>query len=332
MAIWARAPGKLVVLGEYAVLHGAPALVMAVSRYSEARIAPSEDGRCHLETFAPARAEHTAAPGRATGVALVDRICAAAPGPPWRGSLDSRPLYDGACKLGLGSSAAALCAWAGAWRAYAGASRDNGWQRPQAAALIALHRDLQGGVGSGLDVAASLTGGLIEFRLTDTDVPYIGSVQVPNSVGFAGIFAGSSASTPDFVSRYRAWRTEHPGRAARQDRVWGTIAEAGCIAAREDDAEGFLTAVREYGRCLESLGEALGAEIVTAEHRAIGREAKRYGVVYKVSGAGGGDLGVAAATDVGSLNAFKAAVAAKGYRVIDFRLDQQGLVVEERAQ
>ncbi len=42
MAVFAEAPGKLVILGEYAVLTGAPALVLAIDRYCRAEIAPSE--------------------------------------------------------------------------------------------------------------------------------------------------------------------------------------------------------------------------------------------------------------------------------------------------
>ena len=34
----ARAPGKLVALGEYVVLDGAPAVVLAIDRYAEASI------------------------------------------------------------------------------------------------------------------------------------------------------------------------------------------------------------------------------------------------------------------------------------------------------
>ena len=36
------APGKAVVWGEYAVLEGAPALVMAVNRYATARVEPAD--------------------------------------------------------------------------------------------------------------------------------------------------------------------------------------------------------------------------------------------------------------------------------------------------
>ena len=56
-------------------------------------------------------------------------------------------------------------------------------------------RHRKGGKGSGVDVAASTTGGAIVFRLTGSHEPQIGSVRLPNSVGFAGIFAGRSAST-----------------------------------------------------------------------------------------------------------------------------------------
>src|SRR5690606_35950270 len=136
-------------------------------------------------------------------------------------------------------------------------------------------------------------GGAVVFRLTSPDEPQIGSVRLPNSVGFAGIFAGRSASTPELVAHYRAWRTEHPERAADWQRRLTAIAEAGCEAARLNDATAFLGAIDGYGRALQNLGAAIGANIVTAEHLRIGEHARRFGVAYKVSGAGGGDLGFA---------------------------------------
>jgi mevalonate kinase len=108
-------------------------------------------------------------------------------------------------------------------------------------------------------------------------------------------------------------------------------AEAGCAAARGGDAAAFVEAFAEYGRVLQNLGVAVGAEIVTAEHRHIGEHAERYGVAYKVSGAGGGDLGLACAVDSMALAAFKKSVTDRGFRVIDVCLAEHGLVVEERA-
>ncbi len=40
MRLEARAPGKLVALGEYAVLEGAPALVLAIDHYAVATLEP----------------------------------------------------------------------------------------------------------------------------------------------------------------------------------------------------------------------------------------------------------------------------------------------------
>ncbi|WP_428099071.1 mevalonate kinase family protein [Candidatus Rariloculus sp.] len=335
MQFVARAPGKLVVLGEYAVLDGAPALAIAVDRHCRASIGPSADTDCHLETRAPAPARISRAPGEPTGVALVDLVCAQTGGlqriKPWRAVLDSADLFCAGDKLGLGSSAAALCAWAGVWAAYAGAAGLSACEL-DVECLVRMHRAFQRGAGSGLDVAASLTGGAIEFRLHSEARPNVSTVRLPNSVGLACIFTGSAASTPSLVAHYREWATQVPKAADRQRQAMTTVAENGCAAARNDDAEGFLEAVSDYGRCLDALGKAMGADIVTAEHREIETTSKQHGVAYKVSGAGGGDLGIAFSSEPDALHALRSSVRLMGYRVVDLHLDRDGLVVEERTE
>jgi phosphomevalonate kinase len=331
MRVVARAPGKLVVLGEYAVLAGAPALVVAVDRYCRAEITASDDSRCHLTTAAPQPRQASFPPGSASGAELVDRVVEAWPAGssgPWRGTLDSGELYGESGKLGLGSSAAALTAWAGAWASYArGSAVDKNPATLQV--LIGLHRAFQGGCGSGLDVAASLFGGAIRYRLTAGSEPQVGSVRLPKSVGFLGVFAGHSASTPDLLARYGEWRQHARREADRQLRAMGETARAGCKSAEAGDGVGFLEAVAEYGQQLERLGESMGGEIMTDAHRKILGHATRFGVVYKVSGAGGGDLGLACSADREALEAFKVALDQR-YQVIEVGLDNQGLTVEER--
>jgi phosphomevalonate kinase len=327
--IVARAPGKLVALGEYAVLDGAPAVVLALDRYAEAAIEESPDGLCRLTTRASELVERRFAPGEGSGAALVDLVAAAAPRLAWSATIDSQALHSDGAKLGLGSSAAALTAWAGAFSAFArgqGASVPE----PRVETLIDLHRQFQGGKGSGLDVAASYTGGVITFSLARPDMPQIGSVRLPNSVGFAGIFTGRSASTPELVSTYRAWRRDRPKEAAELVRRLTAYAEAGCAALTGDDAARWLEAFEAYGQGLQELGEAIGADIVTAEHREIGAEARRHGIAYKISGAGGGDLGLACAADVEALRAFSQSVGDRGFRVINVSLADNGLQVAQR--
>ena len=333
MRVRATAPGKLVVLGEYAVLTGSPALVLAVDRHCQAEIGPSENQHCHLRICMPEPEELTFPAGTLSGVALVDLLTGvedAGNESAWRGSVDSSGFFDGQAKLGIGSSAAALTAWAAAWSVYTG----KGHIARDAAGLetlIGLHRAFQGGSGSGLDVAASLFGGVLTYRLASKSGPRVGSVQLPNSVGFTTVFTGRSASTRDFVAAYRDWRTARPTEAAEQLQPLERIAEDGCAAVRENDADEFLTAVGAYGERLEVLGECIGAEIMTGEHREVAGYAKQSGVVYKVSGAGGGDLGIAFSANPGALAAFKEAVRVR-YRVVDFHVETAGLTVEERTE
>jgi phosphomevalonate kinase len=323
----ARAPGKLVALGEYAVLDGAPAVVLALERYAEAAIEPSTDGRCRLTTRSGAVVERTFAPGGTSGVPLVDLVAAAAPQLAWTAAIDSQAFFDREAKLGLGSSAAVLCAWAGAFAAFA-RSQGEAIAEPKVEALIELHRQFQGGKGSGLDVAASYTGGAIVYRTPRPGLPQIGSVRLPNSVGFAGIFAGRSASTPDLIAHYRAWRTRRPREATALMRRLDALAETGCAALEGTNAAAeWLEAFAAYGRGLQELGEAIGVDLVTPEHREIGAEARRHGVAYKISGAGGGDLGLACAADSQRLEAFRESVADRGFRVINVSLADHGLQV-----
>jgi phosphomevalonate kinase len=330
--IVARAPGKLVALGEYAVLDGAPAVVLAVDRFVEVSIAPNPRGDCRLTTRAAVDGYYEFAPGASSGVPLVDLVTpAAVPALPWEATIDSRALFAGRAKLGLGSSAAVLCAFAGAFAAFARGEGRASVSDPRLAELIELHRLFQGGKGSGLDVAACYTGGAITYRLDVAGVPQVGSVRLPNGVAFAGIFAGRSASTPELIAHYRAWRRDRPGEAAALMGRLTALAEAGAAAARGGDAAAWVEAFAAYGRGLGELGGAIGAEVVTAEHRQIGEEAQRMGVAYKVSGAGGGDLGLACAADAQALAAFAKRVTDRGFRVIKVSLAEHGLKVHNVA-
>ena len=330
--IVARAPGKLVALGEYAVLDGAPAVVLAVDRYVEVTMAASTDGEYRLVMRAGETTERVFVPGKPTGVPLVDFVGASVALPvAWHATIDSRALFEGSEKLGLGSSAAVVCAWTGAFAAFAREQGLTDCADPGVGGLIGLHRALQGGKGSGLDVAASYTGGAITFRLTDALLPQIGSVRLPNGVGFAGIFTGRSASTPELVEHYRAWRRDRPAAAAALVGRLTALAEAGCAAARGGDAAAWIEAFAAYGRGLDELGAAIGVEIVTAEHRQIEEEAERFGVAYKISGAGGGDLGLACAADAQALAAFAKRVTDRGFRVIKVSLAEHGLKVHNVA-
>jgi phosphomevalonate kinase len=330
MTVSASAPGKVVLLGEYVVLDGGSALVMAVDRRCRAELSQASGDRCRLTMLMPDAVTAEFAAGEPTGSALVDTLKSVAdlgpPWPVWSGLVDSSDFFSNGLKLGLGSSAAVLVAFAGAaWKA-AGKSG-----QPGLSALIHCHREFQGGSGSGIDVAAAWSGGVVEFRLDNASEGQIGSVQLPKSVGFAGIFAGGSASTPGLVGRYRQWADSGSAPAIALRKRLIAVAEGGCAAVNEDDGIAFVAAIDEYGRCLQALGQAVGVDLVTAAHRQIGALAGKMGLAYKVSGAGGGDVGIACGLDEDALRAFCDLASNSGFHIVPLNVDEQGLRVEEHA-
>jgi phosphomevalonate kinase len=178
-----RAPGKLILAGEYAVLEGHTAVVAAIDRFVRVK---------RLADRSPAEAAFVCVPAQGLGTAgdrdedvypldatqarpsgrelpALLRACLAAVGNSGAAAggllIDSRDLYDPppapgapALKLGLGSSASTAVAVVGALL--------GGAAPPQQLLRVAdqAHRQAQHGVGSGVDIAAAVYGGLLRFR------------------------------------------------------------------------------------------------------------------------------------------------------------------------
>ena len=49
MTIQARAPGKIILMGEHAVLHGCPAIATALGLYCTIKVQPRGDGQIELQ-------------------------------------------------------------------------------------------------------------------------------------------------------------------------------------------------------------------------------------------------------------------------------------------
>ncbi|MCB9528150.1 MAG: hypothetical protein R3F65_02505 [bacterium] len=319
-----RAPGKLILLGEYAVLDGAPALVVAVDRHATCVIEPS------AEVIVDA-GEHGSLrwPGEGTTLPLVRALFAAHPPPPGRYVLRSDALHadtpDGIRKLGLGSSAATTVALAAA---VLGEGID-----PAAiyGAAQAAHRRVQG-TGSGADVAASTRGGAMAYRWFNEpghgiDAADGSAVIEALSSPFDAIHAiwsGDSASTPRLVAAVDAWAKRDPIAHRRCLEAIAAAAAAGIAAWKTADRPA-LTAAAAAGRdALAALGRAAGVALVTDTHQRLDALARPFGAVVKPTGAGGGDLAWLCAPDEAREDAAAAAIAAAGHRGWRFGISGRG--------
>lgn len=308
----ASAPGKLVLLGEYAVLEGAPALVLATAQRARVRLSPLPTGPSQLHArplferellfeWTPQgcpdwrRNELTTADrGRLAWLGgLLEGLALRGwwPRQPVAAELDTRAFHgaDGR-KLGLGSSAALTVALAGAGAAAAGAGRE-----PSLEELVALHCALQRGSGSGIDVAASLYGGALRYRL-EQGRPRAQPVRLPAGITLLAVASGIPVSTPAALEHLHQWASAHPEAWADLRCRLMTAASDGAAAVDAGAAE-LEEALAGFARCLEELEAVSGlGEVCGDVHASPRRLAAEAGAVYKPSGAGG-DLGIVASTD-----------------------------------
>jgi phosphomevalonate kinase len=274
------APGKAILSGEYAVLHGAPAISVATDRCVRAWIGQGTA----LSPFLVAALDRVAQVIEATGKRAPELKQSGVVG------VDSTALYDGAKKLGLGSSAAVTVAVVGA------ALHKYGWSFDDKQKIFEIadeaHAAAQGTRGSGVDVATSVWGGAIRFQRKNGTVS-ITPVTLPESLQLTFVFTGNSASTPELLGRVKALAESRP--ALHEAAIARLVSQAHAFdaAIADRDATSLLRAADGYHAAMAHLGECAGCDIVTQEHATLATLARRHGGAAKPSGAGGGDLGVA---------------------------------------
>lgn len=275
-----RAPGKVVLVGEYAVLDGAPAVVAAVDSGVACRTTPADDRVVSTpgdESFVQAALDRTAAP-------------------PARYAFESWNPSSTPTKAGLGGSASAVVCAVLAARSLAG-------QPVAPATLYALgfdaHRAVQGS-GSGIDVAASAWGALLRFRHREVEPLHLDLEPVV-------VWSGRSAKTGPRVETYRAWA----------DRERFVEASTEIVQAFTDDP---IEALRRGRRLLAEMSEVAGIDWRTDALDRLADLAEAFGGAAKPSGAGGGDCAVGLFPDAKAARAYRRACAEEGFTVLDVRL------------
>jgi phosphomevalonate kinase len=268
-----RAPGKLFFTGAWAVLEGAPAIVVAVDRFAVANV----EG-------APSTMPEV--------VAVAKRLESRAP------HVDVSSMQSRGRKLGLGSSAGASVAAAGAILFAKTGALDVARVVDLAARA---HRDVQPR-GSGADVAACAHGGVVEVR-REGDRLDVQSRSLPSSLVWRVYASSRSSSTRDALDRFFAHRKERAVDDAFASLV--DAAHVGAHACDDDDIDAFLAAARTHVEALARLGAALDLPLVPPElavaRDLLERSEMQADPVLLPSGAGGGDtvvwLGARAPTD-----------------------------------
>jgi phosphomevalonate kinase len=318
----ASAPGKLILTGEYAVLDGAPALVVAVDRRAIARRNLTPLGS---SPFLVAVADEIAARR-----GLEDPAAQAA----LEISVDSAAFYHRITKLGFGSSAAVTVAAT----ALALGTTDRDEVLTVALAAHARGQGPKGARGSGADIAASVHGGTIVFS-RDASPESTAPCQIerrrwPASVMLMGFFTGIAADTAQLVARVNAARQAH--RAA-VDAALTAIADASraacaAVAAPPDIAPlALIGAIALAAHATDRLASATGIDLVPECVTAARAALARLGGTAKTTGAGGGDVGIAVLPATADITVATRLLIEAGCQPLRISIDEAGVDIRADA-
>ncbi|WP_069131216.1 mevalonate kinase family protein [Rhodohalobacter halophilus] len=347
-SICVKSPGKLILLGEYAVLEHAPALVTAVDRHCIVKVAPlynstfqirtknlklpeiqftlDSDGDAHFRNPLSTK-EANQLRFVLSMIKYVTQRYGKIPGAYIE--IDTVPFYHKTTghKFGLGSSAALTVSILSALMEYM-----NQHIEPEdlyREAFLA-HRHAQGKLGSGTDIAASATGGVMSYTMPESIDKLNGQVvphEWPDDLHMVTIWAGYAASTRSFVNNVNEFRDRNPLRYDSIMRSMMELSYRGSEAFANSDTDSFLEIVNLFKDQEYLLGKESGTEIISDVHQEICRLVQRFGGVYKPSGAGGGDIGVAFCKSAAVADQIRQIIGESMFDVMDLRMNPTGMKV-----
>ena len=263
-------------MGEHAVLRGQPAIVCAISKRMKIELTPREDAAVRLHS---ALGEHETtldelAPSDSFRFVLgAIRACRADLKQGFELDIKSEMSHQ----MGLGSSAAVTVATLAALAGAKGKEPEPGYLLEAGARII---RKVQGGVGSGADVAASTYGGCLRFYAEPQEV-----VKLPKTPQLTVLYSGSKMPTPEVIAVVEENRKQQPETFAQLAALIGNVVQRAFEAAAHGDwaAMGALMNVNQ------GLMDALGVNnaALAALVYALREDPHIHG--SKISGSGLGD-------------------------------------------
>ncbi|WP_160326961.1 mevalonate kinase [Thiomicrospira sp. XS5] len=208
--------------------------------------------------------------------------------------------------LGLGSSAALLAALLGGLDAITGQTPD--FQQRFQTGLHLIH-SLQGR-GSGTDLAASLTGGVVLF---DPQAQTVESLT--SHLALTLVYCGYKTPTAEVLQKVADDWQHQPDLLAALYRLMGQTTEAAYLALQNDNSTEFYRLVNSYQGLMDALGvnDPVLSDLVYRLRQDTGIAAS------KISGSGLGDC----ALGFGQLSS-----ALPGFDPLPIAIDSQGLEIQ----
>lgn len=360
------APGKLMLAGEWAVLENSKCIVLAVNKRVHASVEESKDISITIDDFnIDVKAEFDGKhlifdnisdeekqklafiKASIETVLLYLGKCKPFKIRTW--GEESQITVDGVPKkIGFGSSAASVVATIAALLEFNGVDINKSKEVIYKLSTIA-HYFAQGKLGSAFDVAASTYGGATVYRRFDaawltkkmeaaekiTDIVkeewpgfYAEELEIPSDLILSIGWTKESASTSAMIKQMDAFKANNNSEYRKIYDNIGKLVSDLLIAWKADNKAKITELLRKNEEYLRELGSKSGVNIETPELRQLSELADKNGAAGKLSGAGGGDCGIAVCFDRKIADKVNKAWKDAGFYLLDATIDYAGIKVE----
>lgn len=361
------APGKLMIAGEWTVLEGHACIVAAVNKRVCAEIAENGEISVSIDNFkikdvkavyANNTLDWINADGEQakklvfTKAAIEAALQYLEQRKPFKlrtwGEKSQTKTGSETKKIGFGSSAAAVVAVVGAILAFHGIDVNKNRNVIYKLSAIA-HYFAQGKIGSAFDIAASVYGGIIAYNRFDSAwlseqfesnksvrdiiaMEWPGfraeKINTPKDFILLVCWTKGSASTTAMIKQMNLFREKNPGKYEMIYDNIGKLTDELVRVWKKEDGREITELLRSNENLLRELGAESGVNIETPELKKLSDIANNAGAAGKLSGAGGGDCGIAICFDEKTAKKIKDGWKAAGLYPIDVDIDKEGVKLE----
>ena len=358
MIVRTKAPGKLILLGEYALLEGAPGIVCAVDRFAYVSVKDAPDSFFVLDSPSLKLSGIRFTVHKNGKVNFITplieeklqqlklfksifeflwkelRSIGFEIGPV-QISINTNDFYsiDFKNKFGLGSSAAMTVALTAALFYFVrGHVEGAGGKSEIFNRALKAHRLAQVNLGSGIDVAASSYGGTLTYQMAMNSEykPHAPELlETWPDLYMSVVWTGKSTSTSEMIKSVTRFKNAQPKTYDRLMINLTNLTKAGIARYKEKDLAGFIKIVKQYFQGLRSLGNKADLSIISPVHERLALLVESLGGAYKPSGAGDGDIGIAFAHSTEQMKSIENKIIDNKFKLIPFQIVNHGFMFED---
>ncbi len=297
-----KAPGKVFLCGEYMALEGAKATLLSVSRSAKISVEKIESSENKFITSALEKEflfklndqseiewinENPGQYGLFLEIAIKvlgikpfgEKFC-----------IDTDGFFESGIKLGIGSSAAISVAITKAINKYFKLNLD---KQEQLYNSLEVHNYFQNHNGSGLDILSSFYGFPVIECSKDRNKSFVwNQVKIPKEVIIKFVKGPTYADTREMIKKYHSGKLEHKSFFLEISKEMKETLTNLSQAYRENNSGQIINSIKRYSTLMIEMDSTFNIGVYSETDKEISILADKEGLIYKPSGAGGGDLGI----------------------------------------